>query len=93
LGVTPVTDTTPNRIVHAAPLTSQVVGLDVTAELEGVDQHGGQAGRGAEDAAVGHQDVNLTGPHTSQQQWGEMGERQYMSAAAGPTEHLLNIYY
>jgi hypothetical protein len=38
-----------------------VVCLDVTAELEVVDQHGCQAGGGAEDAAVGHQDVNLRG--------------------------------
>ena len=35
-------------------LTSQVVCLYVTAQLEVVDQHGGKAGGGAEDAAVGH---------------------------------------
>jgi hypothetical protein len=45
-------------------LTSQVVCLYVTAQLEVVDQHGGKAGGGAEDAAVGHEDVYLGGVNT-----------------------------
>jgi hypothetical protein len=36
-----------------------VIGLHVLAQLELVDQHAGQAGCGAVDAAVGHQNVNL----------------------------------
>jgi hypothetical protein len=38
-----------------------VVGLNIAAELELVDEHGRQGRRGAEDAAVGDQDVHLLG--------------------------------
>jgi len=46
-----------DRAAHAP----QVVGLHIAAELELVDEHGRQGGGGAEDGAVGDEDVDLLG--------------------------------